>query len=100
MDEMRQLIGKRYVGDGTPATPQRTTMDPPIRAPSRDGSQLDEFASSIEDYIFDVDGDLAKAVSAQDTLQAEIRLLAASLKEVSLSPSLFSMKPDNSVESY
>lgn len=86
MDEMRQLIGKRYVGDVTPVTPQRNSMiDTPKRAPTKDSSQMEEFARTIEDYIFDADGDLAKAVSTQDTLQAEVRLLADSLKEVSIS---------------
>lgn len=100
MDEMRQLIGKRYVGDTTPITPQRHSMiETPKWAPTKDTLQMEEFARTVEDYIFDADGDLAKAVSTQDTLQVEIRLLADSLKEVSLNKPLVFSDAEKSAES-
>src|SRR5882757_6676918 len=79
MDEMRQLIGKRYGGDVTPRTPQRNLLDTPKRGAATGG---DDFTRSIEDYIFDADGNLANAVATQDTLQADVKMLATSLKEV------------------
>jgi hypothetical protein len=76
---MRQLIGKRH-GDAPPRTPQRNVVE----APKRNGTELEDFTRSIEGYIFDADGNLAKALAAQDELQADIKALAASLKEVML----------------
>lgn len=80
MDEMRQLIGKRY-GDTTPRTP-RAAADTPKRA-TLDNSHMDDFARCVEECIFDADGKLANAVATQDTLQVEVKLLASTLKDVS-----------------
>lgn len=81
MDEMRQLIGKRY-GDLAPNTP-KAAVDTPKRATALENSQMEDFARSIEDCIFDADGNLAKAVATQDTLQSEVKVLASALKDVS-----------------
>jgi cytochrome oxidase Cu insertion factor (SCO1/SenC/PrrC family) len=83
MDEMRQLIGKRY-GPTTPRTPQRNTVETPKRTSTAEYSPFDDFAHSIEDYVFDADGNLAKALAAQDELQADVKAISASLKEVRL----------------
>jgi len=80
MDEMRQLIGKRY-GPTTPRTPQRNTVETPKRTSNAEYSPFDDFAHSIEDYVFDADGNLAKALAAQDELQADVKAISASLKE-------------------
>jgi len=65
----------------TPRTPQRNTVETPKRTSNAEYSPFDDFAHSIEDYVFDADGNLAKALAAQDELQADVKAISASLKE-------------------
>ena len=78
MNEMRQLIGKRLEGEGTPRSkagilPAPRTMDP---------FSADGIARTLQDVVSDADQELTRAASNHETMQDDLKVLASDFKEV------------------
>lgn len=81
MNEMRQLIGKRFESEGTPRNrPGAFPNSPAPRAADSIGA--DSVALSLQELISEADKDLSRAASNQDMLQEGLKLLAADFVEV------------------
>jgi hypothetical protein len=83
MEEMRALIGKRQTADLPPvARTQRTGIfEAPRPLPSSGAS--DDVSRKLEDLISDVDKNLVQALSHQETMQNELKIITAQFREVS-----------------
>lgn len=81
MNEMRQLIGKRFESDGAPRS--RPGVFPSSPAPRQtENFQADGIAQSLQELVSEADKDLTRAVSNHDTLQDGLNLLVSDFKEV------------------
>jgi len=81
LEEMRQLIGKR-AGEGTPRSRPRSVVDAPT-TPSLDKSRAEDLARLIDESVSEADKSLLRAVSNQEALGVDLKLLAADLKQKS-----------------
>ncbi|KAG6821575.1 hypothetical protein H0H93_000084 [Arthromyces matolae] len=86
LDEMRQVIGRRYQeGDGTPRSRPRSVFETPTRAfpsiatPSTVPTA--EARSALDALMAEADNSLAHAVSNQDALQLDIKQMSTELKD-------------------
>lgn len=93
MEEMRQLIGKRGAeGVVTPRSRPRSVVAVPHAAPAtptagagpstNPGYDLPAWTQHVGALANDAERDVARAASSHETLQTDLRLLAADLKEV------------------
>jgi protein ECT2 len=77
---MRQLIGRRQA-DGTPRSrPRSTVFDTPSQSTTQ--PNVVDVSRSIESLVSEVDKDLSRAVSCQETLRQDIVEVTTGLKEV------------------
>ena len=81
MNEMRQLIGKRLEGDGTPR--QRQGVFPSSATPrSMDTLSAAGIASTLQELVFRADDDLSRAASNYGTVHEGLKLLTTNFIEV------------------
>lgn len=81
MNEMRQLIGKRLEGDGTPR--QRQGAFPSSPAPrNTDIASADDIASTLQELVSQADNDLSRAASNYGSVHESLKLLVSDFVEV------------------
>jgi len=79
---MRQLIGKRFEGDGTPRSRAGTLPCSP--APRTVDATADGTSQALQDVVFDADQHLMKATANHELMYDDLKLLASEFKEKSL----------------
>jgi hypothetical protein len=81
MNEMRQLIGKRFEGESTPRSRAGTLPGSPAPR-TADSFSADEIARTLQDIVSEADQQLTRAASNHETMQDDLKLLVSDFKEV------------------
>jgi hypothetical protein len=81
LNEMRQLIGKRFETEGTPRSRLGGLPSSPALR-TTDSFPAEDIAKSLQELVCEAEKDLTRAISNHETLQDDLKLLAADFKEV------------------
>lgn len=81
MNEMRQLIGKRFEGEGTSRTRAGTLPISPAPR-TTDAFSADGIAQTLQEVVSEVDQHLTRAASNHETMHDNFKLLASDFREV------------------
>jgi len=84
LNEMRQLIGKRFEAEGTPRSRLGAMPGSPR---TTDSFPAEGIARSLQELVCEAEKDLTRAFSNHESLQDNLRVLAADFKEVGRYPS-------------
>jgi len=83
MNEMRQLIGKRFEAEGTPRSRAGTLPGSPASR-TTEVFPADGIARTLQDVVSQADQNLTRAASNQEMIHDDLKLLVSDFKEKSL----------------
>ncbi|KAH9947218.1 hypothetical protein B0H21DRAFT_740140 [Amylocystis lapponica] len=82
MEEMRQLIGKRY-GESTPRSRHQSMVESPSLSRLSSPVHVEDIYQSIDDLATQADREILRAIKSQNAAHSDIVSLTAKLKEKS-----------------